>query len=185
MQSYFLALDFPSTVKSRLASLCYGLPQVHWKEENNFHLILRHLGSLSAAELVEIKDRLAHLFFLPFSLTLQGVGHFHSKSDRGTIWIGIQPNASLMTLKREIDRLLKGLPIQPEKISFQPHIILGYYDRLNPQKLGDYLMAHADYYSVPIEITSCTLFCSRQTSKHTIDETLEHYLASKVETGED
>jgi 2'-5' RNA ligase len=184
MYPHFLAIPLPKHIQSRLAQLCYGLPQVHWVEEENFLLKLHDFGPLSNVHLGEIQDRLKSLLFSPFSLFLQGVGHFYSKKGHGTIWVGVADNLELFTLKKKVESQLRDLPLRsPER--FHPHIILGYYDRLNPQKLGDYLSALADYHSEPIEVTCCLLMSAQQTPKRVIYRTVEQYIAMLPTSGED
>lgn len=184
MQPHFLAIPLPPHIRSKLASFCYGLPKVHWIEEENFHLTLRYFGPLNDTHLAQIQERLKSLFFPPFSLILQGAGHFHSKGNRGVIWIGVENNNQLLSLKKEINNQLRGL-ILPSDERFHPHISLGYYERLNPEKLGDYLSALAVYQSEPIEITDCVLLRSQQTPKRVIYEVVDYYSASLLATGED
>lgn len=183
MTSYYLALDLPPSIQLSLASLCYGLPQVQWVEENSFHLNLRFLGNLSLPQVEEVQQRFSSLFFSPFELTLQGVGHFHAKN-RGMVWAGALATPSLLKLKKEVDKALKGLSL-PSEPAFQPVVILGYYERLHADRLQDYLMNHAGYQSAPIEITSCSLLCRHTTAKRVFYEVIEQYEASPAATGED
>lgn len=184
MYPHFIAIPFPKHVQSRLASLCYGLPQVRWVEEENFHLTLRHFGPLSDTCLANIQEHLATLFFSPFSLVLQGVDHFHSKGKRGVIWIGVKESSALHSLKKEINRQLRDLALPPDE-HFHSHVTLGYYERLNPQRLGDYLLSLADYQSEPIEVTSCLLMRSQQTPQRVIYQIIDEFLAFPKITGED
>ena len=185
MHPHFLAIPLPEPIRSRLASFCYGLPQVHWVHEENFHLSLRSFGPLSDSVLSGIQERLKHIFFSPFSLVLQGAGHFHSKGNRGSIWIDVAENPELSTLKKEIDQNFRDLILPSEGHRFHPHITLGYYEHLNPQKLGDYLAALADYQSDTIEVNSYLLMRAQQTPNRVIYQTIEHYSASLPATGED
>jgi 2'-5' RNA ligase len=183
MHSYFLAIPLPAAIRSRLTSFCYGLPQVRWVEEENFHLTIRYLGPLADSAVANIHDCLQNLFFQPFPLTLQGIDHFHSKGKRGSIWMGVAENPHLNLLRKNIDRHLRTLNLTITE-RFHPHIILGYYERLNQQRLGDYLAAHADYQSLPIEVTYYLLMRSLHTPKRTIYETIHHYAATRLATGE-
>jgi 2'-5' RNA ligase len=185
MHPHFLALPLPSETRSRLASFCYGLPQVRWVEEENFHLTLRHFGPLAELAVSSIHEHLLNLFFPPIPLVLQGFSHFHAKGNRGTIWVGVADNPQLTSLKKEIDRHLRELHLPKDEHPFHPHITLGHYDRLNPQRFGDYLTEHADYQSLPLEINRCLLMRSMQTPKHIIYETVAEYSASPQATGDD
>lgn len=185
MHPYFLALPIPLTIRSRLATFCYGLPQVKWTEEENLYLILRYFGPLNDLVESNIHESLQNLFFTPFSFVLQGISHSRTKGNRNVIRVDVGNNLQIASLKKEIDRQLRDLHLPIEERSFQPHLILGYYENINPQRLGDYLTAHAGYQSTPIEVTSCLLMRSLQTPKHIIYETVEEYRASPPTTGED
>lgn len=185
MNSHFLALPLPLSIRSRLASFCYGVPHVQWVEEENFHLVLRHFGPLSDHDAALIEERLETLFFVKFSLVLKGIGNFHSKGNRGTIWVGVEQTAELSALKKEVDLHLRELPLRAEERSFHPHITLGRYDRLSQQKLGDYLIAHADFQSEPFEVDCCQLLTSHHTPKHLYYQLVEQVNASSPATGED
>lgn len=185
MFSYFLALSLPLSIRSRLASFCYGLPQVRWIEEENFHLTLRYFGPLSNIQLEEIQSHLEQLFFHPFFLTLKGVGYFRSR-DHGVIWMGTEENVSLLSLKKELDLSLKKIFLPTEdRRPFHPHITLGRYERLNMERLGEYLTQYADYQSEPIEINTCYLMKTQQTPKRVFYEIIQEYQASPFHIGED
>lgn len=184
MHSYLLVIPLPSSVRLKLTSLCYGLPKVRWIEEENFHLTLRYLGVLSDHSLMDIQNHLKNLFFLQFPLILKGTGHFHSKGQRGSIWLGVADNPQLSSLKKEVNHVLKGIRL-PSEEQFHPHITLGHYAHLSPQKLGDYLFNLNDYQSDSIEIKSCQLVRLLQTPRRTIYEIVEEYPASLPATGED
>ena len=184
MYHYALIIPLPDQIRTRLASFCYGLPQVHWVENENFHLTLRFFGPLSDMHLAEIQERLKLLFYTPFSIVLQGFGYHHVKKDRGSIWIGIVDQSKLLILKKEINSQLRGLSL-PTAESSVPHITLGHCDRINPHKLGDYLTANNVYQSEPIEIRNCSLIRIQHTPKRVIYQIVEDYPASQPTTGID
>lgn len=183
MYNYLLAIPLPAKIRTRLASLCYGLPQVRWIEEENFHVTLRYLGPLNDQQLATIHERLQTLFFTPFSFMLQGIEPFHSKNHRGTIKVKVEKSTVFLDLKKKIDCYLKDLSLPNEEHTF--HVTLGHYDHLNGQRLGDYLSAQADYQSESIEVTECLLLRVHSTPKHIFYQTLEHYVASPPATGAD
>lgn len=185
MDSYLLAIPLPTKIRTRLASLCYGLPQMRWIDEENFHLTLRYFGPLSDQQLDIIQERLQTLFFTPFSFNLQGIEPFQSKNHRGALRVGISHDTDLFTLKKKIDGHLQNLSLPSEEHAFHPHVTLGHYERLNGERLGDYLSACADYQSESIEVTECLLLRTHSTPKRIFYQTLEHYLVSSPATGED
>lgn len=185
MDHHFLALPLPPAIRKRLASFCFGLPNVQWVEEDNYHLTLRNFGPLSDLLAAQIEERLASLFFLKFDLVLKGIDHFHSKGNRGAIWVGVEESPELTALRKEVLDLLRDIPLRNEERSFHPHITLGRYDRLNQERLADYLISHADYQSEPFEISSCQFLTSHLTPKHIYYKIVKQIKASSPVTFED
>lgn len=185
MDSYLLAIRLPHVIQARLAAICFGLPQVQWVEEGNFHLTLRHFPHLNSHILRNITEQLTDIFFQSFPIVLQGVGHFHTKGNRGSIWIGIVENLHLVEMRKEIDRLLRTLCLEAEEYSFHPHVTLGYYDQLNPKRLGDFLTTYADFASLPFEISKCSLMRALKTPKHMIYEIVQDFASAEKATGQD
>lgn len=185
MHPHSLALCLPPSIRSQLARLCYGIPHVQWAEQENFHIKLRSFGPLSDRDAALISECLATLFFVKIPLILKGVGHFHQKGNRGSLWVGVENSTELSALKKQIDQLLRNLSLRPEEHAFLPHVTLGRYDHLHPQKLGDYLMAHADYQSERFDVSCCQLLTSHQTPKHLHYKVVEEFNAECAATGED
>lgn len=178
MDSYFIAISLPVSVRTRLASLCFGLPSVHWHDEENFHLGLRYLGPLTSLQLEDIQNCLQDLFFHPFQIALQGITfQKSSKNHRGTIQVQISPNPDLEVLKKEIDSLIKGLNLPKEERPYSPHVTLGHYEKLDPERSADYLHANGDFTSPSFEISECLLLRIHQTPKRTYYEVINRYEA--------
>lgn len=184
MLLHHIALPLPPSIRVQLASLCYGIPHMQWIEEESFYLIIRSLGILSDQIAAQIRERLASLFFLQFSIHLKGIG-CHPKGNRGSLWVGVGDTTELIALRKEIDQHLRDLHLRAEEHSFHPHVTIGRYDHLNGQKLGDYLASHADFESIPFDITSCQLITSHQTPKHHYFEVEQQINASTLATGDD
>lgn len=185
MDSYLVAIPLPANLRSRLASLCFGLPQVHWVDEENFHLTLRYLGHLTTHQLEDVQEKLSTLFFHSFTMTLQGIRSHHSKNHQGSIQLGLLSNPALLTLKKEVNACLTGLDLLKEEHPFIPHVTLGYFEKLHSEKWGDYLTTYADFQSLPIEVNDCLLLSSHQTPKRFYYKIIEKYQAALIERGED
>ncbi len=181
MNNYFLAIPLPYHIHTQLKEcLCYGLPGIHWTEEGNFHLTLRFFSRLTETVLRSVQDRLKDLFFNSFSMILHGISH-----TRSAILIGINDNEDLKDLRKEVDKQLRDLYLPAIDPHFRPHVTLGTFDRLNHERMLDYLTSHHDFQTLPIEVNQCTLMRSLHTPKHTIYETVCEYAASKIYLGED
>lgn len=185
METYFLSIPLPVSLCARLAALCYGLPHVHWMDQENLMINLRFFGSLTDQECADIQNRLKTLFFVKFPLFLKGIGLSNSKGSRGTIWVGVEPAAQLNALRKEIHQQLKELQLRPEERSFHPHVLLGRYDHLNHLKLSEFLMMHAEYQSEPFTVSCCQLLTSHQTPKRLFYSMEQQINASEHATGED
>src|SRR5690349_2947881 len=102
MFPHFIALPLPTDLRKRLASFCYGIPQVKWLEEENFNLVIRYFGPINEIAILDIRENLKNLFFHPLTITLQGITHNYSKKSGGIISIGIVPNPQILLLRKEI-----------------------------------------------------------------------------------
>lgn len=184
MSFYTLAIELPPSIQKRLASLCYGLAQVQWIEEQSFYLPLRQLGDLSSAQLEEVRERLNHLFFSPFSIVISTVNVDQPKS-KGMVWAGIKPSNAADSLLKEIESLLKGIsaPLPPSS-----HLLkapLGYFNKISSDRLYDYLMNQTNFQLDPLEVVKCSLLCLKRTPKTIYYEVIAHYAASSQALGED
>lgn len=185
MPPYFLAIPLPSPIRVRLATFCHGLPQVRWLDEENLYFILQSFGPLTDLVAHHIHEELHSLFFPPFTFILQEIHHSHTKTNRGSIWVGVEENLQLISLKNEIQRHLRPLRLSGEEFSFQLRVNLGFYEKINPSRLGDYLAAYADFRSAPIEVKHILFLRSHYTQKRINMEILGEYTASQIATGED
>jgi len=177
MNIYFLAIPLAPAIQKRLAVLCYGPSQVHWTEEENLLLILRSLGPITDGDANLLHEQLQHMFFKPFSFYLHGIDHSHSRGNRGKIWVCAAESTELDHLQKEIDRLLRLIPrkVTPEKGPVGPHVTLGFYGKVNPQRLADYLASIAGFQSDAIQVDKCCLYRSLQSPKRVIYEAVETY----------
>lgn len=178
MISYLIGCTLPLPLKHQLASFCHGLPFVEWVEEENFHLDLRYLGPLNEQVLLDVREALSQLDFSPFSIQLQGIHDHQSKRGSGVLTIDVQPQTSLLLLKKKIDQAMKNLAVAPQEKGFKASINLGKHDHsLASQKLAEYLSLHSMYRSEPLTVASFVLFQIHPTSKRILYEQLEEYPA--------
>lgn len=185
MNPHFLIIPLSLNIRLRLTSLCYGLSQVRWVDEENFCITLRAFGLLSDLIVSQICEHLRNVFFSPFSLDLQGIDYFKTEGNRGVIGARIIENPPLTELRKEIDRQLRILRLKPDAHFHPSHVILGYGEKINPQRLGDYLSNHAHFQSSPIEVKNLLMIRSFQTSKRINHDVIEEFSASKTSGGED
>ena len=89
----------------------------HYSPEENLHLTLAFIGDYPAAE--PVLDALETVDFRPFSLSLEGIGHF------GDLWwAGLRDSAALNAVARRVRRALAENDIPFDRKKFNPHITL-------------------------------------------------------------
>ena len=89
----------------------------NYSPEENLHLTLAFIGDYPAAE--PVLDALETVAFRPFSLSLEGIGHF------GDLWwAGLRDSAALNAVARRVRRALAESEIPFDRKRFSPHITL-------------------------------------------------------------
>ena len=120
----FVALDLPQAVKRSLEPLAKGLGDVRWLAPEQQHLTLRFIGDVDNGALHDIAEALATVPARPFELTLKGLGHFPPRGEPRVLWVGVDKNPELASLKRRIDRALKDAGLPPDARKFAPHVTI-------------------------------------------------------------
>lgn len=183
MQNYFLAIPLPAQIKKQLAILCFGPPQIRWIDPEHLYYILNPFGNLSDIELKEIIDKLDTMFFSTFSFRIQNISCTQFKGS-GIIGLKAQENQALLNLHKEAELTMRGLKIK--KGNPQPFpVILGYFEKINIERLNDYLMSHDGFISDLIGVSGISLVRTWQSAKSTVYEEVAFFPASQATTGED
>ena len=71
----FVALDLPSSLRTRLSWMAGGLPGARWVPPENYHITLRFIGELPGWRAEEVDHALAGLRAPGFELQLPGSEH--------------------------------------------------------------------------------------------------------------
>jgi RNA 2',3'-cyclic 3'-phosphodiesterase len=178
MRPLSIAIPLPPNIKTQLQRLCFGLPSIQWVGEENFYLILNCLGSVDGALYLDIKEKLAEVHHPSFLLSIEGIGCSQAKGSRGVIWAGVSSSESLKSLKKTVDAILKTLPMTLQSRQFSPHVILARYEKINVQRLGAYLEAHAAFTSPQFAVEAFVIISRQITQKHTFYIEEDRYLLS-------
>lgn len=166
MGPLFIAISLPQEIKSQLQRLCFGLPSVNWTEVENLHLTLFYIGIVEGNSFLDIEEKLKELTFPSFSLTIKGIGCLHKKN-QGEVRADVYPTESLSQLYQMIKKVLNELHLERSIRAFSPHITLGRYERLNENKLRDYLETNFSFNTKPFEVNEIILMSSETTKHHT------------------
>ena len=135
----FVALEIPTEVRERLASLIRELrtsaPQLKWVHTENMHLTLKFIGEAEPAKLDTIRSALAAIRRqAALELRFRGLGFFPNDRRPRVFWAGIDAPPALAQLASDIDAGLARLGFPREERSFAPHLTLA---RLDGTRLPD------------------------------------------------
>jgi 2'-5' RNA ligase len=158
----FVAIDLPPSIKEQLVKRCTGVPGAKWVRPEQMHLTLRFIGEVDEAAFATIRQALADVTAVPFSMSLNGVGQFPPKGSARVLWVGLNAPPTLFDLQRRIETALNQLGYPPESRPFAAHITLA---RLKspppPESIRQFLSRNADLRSDPIPVTQYVLYSSQ------------------------
>jgi 2'-5' RNA ligase len=157
----FVALDLPSTLRTRLSWLAGGLPGAKWVPPENYHVTLRFIGELPAYRAEEVDHALAGLRAPEFTLQLAGVGTFAKSGKVHALWAGAERNPALDHLQNKVETALQRAGLEPERRRFAPHVTLARMDGVPEAKIAGWVQAHNLFRADPVPVGHFTLFSSR------------------------
>lgn len=159
----FIALDIPESTVLTLQEPWRCLSQiesgVRWIPPSNWHITLKFLGDIPAAETANIIAALQPLSTVlgPLSLSLNGLGVFPNVRRPRIVWLGLQGDIHLLqALYQQVaDALFTLNPgrYTPEDRPFTAHVTVGRVK--NPQqvkKLPELLTRFASLSSPPFSV---------------------------------
>ncbi len=111
------------TVMRRLASSRADLKMVR---PELMHLTLKFLGDTDESLVGKVVSRMSSTAedFVPFRITLKGMGAFPSMSNIRIVWVGIEDGGSLGLIAERLDESMAQLGFEREKRGFRPHLTL-------------------------------------------------------------
>jgi RNA 2',3'-cyclic 3'-phosphodiesterase len=154
----FVALSLTNDLRQRLRTLCSGVREARWVEEQNLHLTLRFIGEVEEPELAYIMAALSSVQAESFDLTLSGVGHFESRNRIRSLWAGIQPCSALDALQQRIESVLTRHGIAPDGRNFSPHITLARLKQVPSAYVRDWLEGNSCFETSSFAVEDFTLF---------------------------
>lgn len=160
MPRLFTAIEIPPEVGSALAMLRGGLPGARWIDPENYHLTLRFIGDIDDGLAREVAFMLGGVERPPFELRLEGLASFGGRKPRA-VFAAAAPNAELIELQAEHERLLQRVGLPPEGRKFAPHVTLARLRDSSPRQVADYLGAFGLFRSLAFAVTRFVLYSSR------------------------
>lgn len=124
------------------AALQRAVPQagIRWTPAHQFHLTLRFLGEVAAAQAAALEAGLqsACAAHAPLQLHLRGVGFFPQAQRPRVVWLGVEGQLEgLRALQADVARAVAPFIAEPEPEapeSFSAHITLGRVKHLSPRE---------------------------------------------------
>ena len=165
----FTAIALPDSARRQLAAQLERAPAlpagVRLAPPQQWHITLRFIGEVDAAQCAAIQRALHAVRAAPFTLRLGGFGSFRSGS--GTVlWCGVQGDVdALRALHAAVSAALESAGITPEKRRFAAHVTLARARRPLPRApLADWCAAQFDgqkeWRSAPVAVRHFFLFRS-------------------------
>ena len=161
----YIAIDFEDNIKNYFDKITSDIKkhclEGSFTEKNNFHLTIRFIGEADNLQITKIKEVIdrAVLQISPFELLVNNLGIFKRKKTN-ILWIGIEQNAVLSELHKELSTLLKEFKIPFYDKLFMPHITLGRRVLFNED--SEYLNNLIQFERISIPVKEITLMASKE-----------------------
>ncbi len=111
--------------------------RIKWVAPGNMHLTLKFFGETDEKQIPAIRQALeaAVAQSKPFTLKIADTGIFGSRYDPKVIWFGIERNAELETLVKQIFAELEKCGWRADRQNFVPHLTIGRIKELKDKHL--------------------------------------------------
>lgn len=160
----FLGISIPDEVKEQLTSICYGLPDIKWVDEENFHITLVFLGEQTQEEVDRISDFCSEISVSNFDLELRSVGVFGKQKSPSILFAEVKQNPHLLQLQKILDSGLRKRGIQPERQEYHPHVTIGRFKNFYNAKISPYLEEFSDFSSSSFAVSEFHIYSSRSSA---------------------
>lgn len=171
----FVALDFPTDVRERLAGLGGGVPGARWTEPANLHLTLRFIGEVADDTATDIDAALAGIEAPGFDLVLDGVGMYGSSRQARVLWAGVEHSEPLAHLQGKVESALVRCGLAQEGRKFSPHVTLARLRDAPKERVGRFLEERGLFRAGPMRIDHFTLYRSLLGKGGAVYEALGEY----------
>ncbi len=124
----FVALPIPDDVATAIGRVQRGLVGAKWSPRDNLHLTLRFMGEVEPHQAHDIDAALGEIRQAPFVIDIGGVGFFGGEEPHA-VWLGVKPNAELITLQRQCELHSRRAGLTPAPRAYTPHVTICYLPR--------------------------------------------------------
>ncbi|XDD50331.1 RNA 2',3'-cyclic phosphodiesterase [Leptospira sp. WS92.C1] len=160
----FLGISIPEDVKGQLTSICYGLPDVRWVPEENFHITLVFLGEQSPEQIETLSEFCSKVSHPEFHLSLSSVGTFGKQKSPSILFADILSSPELSHLQKILDSGLRRLGFTPDRQDYHPHLTIGRFKNSNESRILMYLEEFSNFSSSDFRVSEFHIYFSRNRS---------------------
>jgi 2'-5' RNA ligase len=147
----FIGIRPPEAVRDLLLDAMEGIEGARWIDEDNLHLTLRFIGEVERPVANDLAAALGQIAARPFTLSIDGVGHFDKRSRHGSspraLWARVPLTGLLSELRMKVERACETVGLGRETRRFTPHITLARLDRSSGD-IGRWLASFGDMRAV-------------------------------------
>ncbi len=162
MPRLFTGLEIPPGVAQELSLRRGGLPGARWIEPSDYHVTLRFLGDVDNAVADDVHAMLLEARpKAPITVTLDALGEFGGSRPRA-IYASVVPDAPLVELQAEHERIARRAGLAPETRKFTPHVTLARLRRsTSADDVASYLTHAGIFTRLSFAADRCALFSAR------------------------
>jgi 2'-5' RNA ligase len=160
MPRLFTALEVPAGIAESLARLRGGVPNARWIDVENYHITLRFIGDVDDAFARDAANALDFIERPEITVTLDQLAAFGGDKPRAIV-ARARPDAALLELQAEQERLMRRLGAPPEPRKFAPHVTLARLRGASPAAVAAYLGARGYFPPLRFVATRFVLYSSR------------------------
>jgi 2'-5' RNA ligase len=169
----FVALRFPEEVHEALDDLAFGIKGASWTPAEQYHLTLRFIGDPGSLNIGDVDRALRDVRVPAFALNLKGTGHFPLRGDPETLWVGVDDNTALTSLRNRVEAALTRAGIPPEGRKFHPHVTLANVKASDPRDVGLFQVMNGLFRLNDVAVTEfhlCSSVLRESGAEHTVEE---------------
>jgi 2'-5' RNA ligase len=142
----FVAFDIPEDIRNAIATYVDELrrvaPNAKWVRVESYHVTLKFIGEWKR-DVREVISALETIHSLSIDIAFRNCGFFPNPKSPRVFWVGIEANATLPTLAKQVDEACSKLGIETEDRKFSPHLTLARSGSGSPRPKRDEPLAPA------------------------------------------
>jgi len=174
----FIAIELPAEIKEHLEQLQKRIDG-HFAQltlAKEIHLTLKFLGEVNEQKLAELKQKLDKIDFGEFAVSLGKIGIFPDEHYVKVVWVGVEPENSIVALQQKIEKSLAGLFEQDTR--FTSHLTLARVKFVKDKKMFIENLKKLAAEKKEFLVSSFKLIKSTLTPKGPVYETIAEFKAT-------